>query len=129
MNKTLIFSLGSIEGIPLGQGACFVIEGQEIAVFRSRKGGVFAIENRCPHRQGPLSDGVIGEGKVVCPLHGHKFDLINGQGSEGHECVKAYRAWERDGKIMVEYHVTQPASTSVTQKPAEPVLSLNINLS
>ena len=102
MNKSMTINLGKIENIPLGQGACFVIEGEEIAVFRSRNGAIFAIENRCPHRQGPLSDGVIGEGKVICPLHGHKFDLINGQGSEARECVKAFRAWERDGKIMIE---------------------------
>ena len=103
MHKTMIISVGKVQDVPLGQGACFVVEGEEIAVFRSRQGALFAIENRCPHRQGPLSDGVIGDGKVICPLHGHKFDLVNGQGGEAKECVRAFRAWEREDKIMIEY--------------------------
>ncbi len=97
-----IVNLGSVEQIPLGQGLCFVIKGQEIAVFRSRQGNLFAIENRCPHRQGPLSEGIIGDGKVICPLHGHKFDLSTGKGNEMSECVKTYRVWEENGQVMLE---------------------------
>ena len=98
-----IINLGSIDQVPMGQGLCFDVLGQEIAVFRSRKGEWFAVENRCPHRQGPLSEGIIGDGKVVCPLHGHKFDLTTGQGSDGHECVKAFKVLEKQGNIVMEY--------------------------
>ena len=98
----MTINLGGIEKIPLGQGACFVIKEEEIAVFRPRTGGIFAVQNRCPHRQGPLAEGVIGSGKVVCPLHGHKFDLLTGKGSEQSECVKVFKAWEEKGEIKVE---------------------------
>ena len=92
-------NLGSIEKIPLGQGRSFNIEGQQVAVFRQRDGTIFATQNRCPHKQGPLSEGVAGGGKVICPLHAHKFDLATGAGSEPHECVKTYAVCEQDGSI------------------------------
>jgi len=100
--KTGAVNLGPVAGIALGHGLCFVVEGEEIAVFRSRAGRIFAVANRCPHRQGPLSEGVMGDGKVVCPLHGHKFDLTTGEGSETGECVKTYRVWEENGRLMLE---------------------------
>lgn len=96
-------NLGGLDQIAPGQGRCFVVEGEEIAVFRPRSGGIFALGHRCPHRQGPLADGIIGEGKVVCPLHGHKFDLSTGKGSEPSECAKAFKAWEENGDIFIHY--------------------------
>ncbi len=102
MSKPRAVDLGAIEQFPVGQGWRFVINDQVIAVFRARDGKVFAVEDRCPHRQGPLSDGIIGDGHVVCPLHGHKFDLETGQGGEGHECVHVFKAWVLEGKMMVE---------------------------
>lgn len=101
--KMLFVNLGSINQIPIGQGQCFVVDGREIAVFRPRTGGIFAIENRCPHRQGPLADGVIGAGQVVCPLHGHKFDFMTGKGTDASECVKVFKVWEEQGTIKMAY--------------------------
>ncbi|VAX36747.1 Nitrite reductase [NAD(P)H] small subunit [hydrothermal vent metagenome] len=95
-------NLGSIDQIGLGHGHCFIVEGKKIAVFRLRGGELKAIEHLCPHDQGPLADGMIGDGKVVCPLHGHKFDLSTGEGSEGRECVKVFKIEEKDGQIFVE---------------------------
>ncbi len=103
MTRTMIINLGSIDQIPIGQGACFIISGEEVAVFRSREGRLFAVENQCPHRQGPLSEGIIGAGKVICPLHGHKFDLQTGVGTEGHECVKVFKVWQEQDQIKIEY--------------------------
>jgi nitrite reductase (NADH) small subunit len=97
-----IANLGSIQKIPPGQGRCYIVGGEEIAVFRQRDGRLFATQNRCPHRQGPLSEGVSGAGKVVCPLHGHKFDLATGQGAEPGECLKVYRVSESDGDVILQ---------------------------
>ena len=96
-------NIGPVHQIPLGQGASFFIDGEDIAVFRTRDGKIFAIENRCPHRQGPLSEGIIGGGKVICPLHGHKFDLETGRGGDGHECVQTFKIRVRDGELILEY--------------------------
>lgn len=105
MRTSYLVNLGTIDAIPLGQGLCYVVKGEEIAVFRSRANELFAIENKCPHARGPLSEGIIGNGKVVCPLHGHKFDLASGKGSEKAECVKTFTVWEQFGQIMLEVPV------------------------
>jgi nitrite reductase (NADH) small subunit len=94
-------NLGSLEKVPRGQGFCFVVAGREIAVFRQRDGRLFATQNRCPHRQGPLSEGLIGSGKVICPLHGHKFDLETGRSGDPGEALLTYRVWEEKGEILV----------------------------
>ena len=97
-----IINVGSPDKIPLGQGRCYIIGGDNVAVFRQRDGQLFATENRCPHKQGPLSDGVIGAGKVICPLHFHKFDLKSGASSEPGECVKTFSVREQNGEIVLE---------------------------
>jgi nitrite reductase (NADH) small subunit len=94
-------NLGSATAIPLGQGRCYVVGGQEIAVFRQRDGRLFATENRCPHRQGPLSEGIVGDGRVICPMHAHQFNLQTGTGSEVHECLSVFEIEEADGNLML----------------------------
>ncbi len=103
MNKIIRINLGPVEGIPMGQGHCFRIEGEDIAVFRGRDGSISAIENTCPHLKGPLAEGIIGDGKVVCPLHGHRFDLKTGKGSETPECVRTFEASLENGTIFIAY--------------------------
>lgn len=94
--------LGNIEKVPLGQGFCFVIDQIEVAVFRPRSGGLCAIANRCPHRQAPLAEGLIDQKNVVCPYHGHKFDLHTGEGSEVGEKVKVYEVREEEEEIRIK---------------------------
>ena len=98
---TPIVNLGSSSRIPVGQGRCYVVGAEEIAVFRQRDGRLFAAQNRCPHRQGPLSEGVMGGGHVICPLHAHRFNLENGAGSEPGECLKVHRVKDFDGEILL----------------------------
>jgi nitrite reductase (NADH) small subunit len=98
---TPTINLGSVSRIPVGQGRCYVIGSDEIAVFRQRDGRLFATQNRCPHRQGPLSEGVIGGGHVICPLHAHRFNLKNGAGSEPDECLQVHRVKDLDGEILL----------------------------
>jgi nitrite reductase (NADH) small subunit len=71
--------LGPALSIPIGEGREFTVDGIVIAVFRSRNGSVYATQALCPHRAGPLADGLIGGSTLVCPLHAWKFDLETGQ--------------------------------------------------
>jgi nitrite reductase (NADH) small subunit len=102
-----VFDLGTIEQIPPGQGRCFVANEIPIAVFRFRGGKVFAIDNRCPHRGGPLSEGVAGLDRttgaeaVVCPLHAYKFSLHDGRGLDTEMLTRIYRVEVRDQRIFV----------------------------
>ncbi|MCX8006231.1 MAG: nitrite reductase small subunit NirD [Burkholderiaceae bacterium] len=50
----------------------------DIALFRTADGRVHALEDRCPHRGGPLSQGIVAGGRVTCPLHGWTIELDSG---------------------------------------------------
>jgi nitrite reductase (NADH) small subunit len=79
------YPLGRLDEIPLGEGRVFRVDGRDIAVFRCRSGEVHATDAACPHRGGPLADGLVGESTVVCPLHGCVFDLRTGAAT-GRDC-------------------------------------------
>lgn len=80
---TVAHRLGPLEQIPPGEGREFRVGGTRVAVFRLRDGGVAATQAECPHRGGPLSDGIVGMGAVVCPLHSRRFSLADGAEAGG----------------------------------------------
>ena len=53
--------------------------GGDIAVFRNADDEVFALHDKCAHKGGPLSQGIVHGRKVTCPLHGWNFNLADGQ--------------------------------------------------
>jgi nitrite reductase (NADH) small subunit len=73
------YRLGPAERIPPGEGRTYRVGDTRVAVFRTRAGELFATQAECPHRGGPLADGILGAGAVVCPLHARKFDLASGR--------------------------------------------------
>ena len=79
MAKEATANLGSVNRIPMGQGKVFEVDGLSIAVFRGRDGSVFATQADCPHRGGPLADGILGQRTLICPLHGCGFDVNSGR--------------------------------------------------
>lgn len=58
---------------------------KEIAVFRTEDDRVFALHNSCPHKGGPLSQGIVYGDKVACPLHSWKISLVDGNAEEPDE--------------------------------------------
>jgi nitrite reductase (NADH) small subunit len=96
-------ALGSICAIPPGEGREFFVEGREIAVFHLRDGGVRATQARCPHREGPLADGLTGGNVVVCPFHAWKFDLSSGLPVLGECSIQVYPIRvDADGFLFLE---------------------------
>ena len=79
MKEGTTANLGSVALIPLGQGRLFEVHGISIAVFRGRDGSLFATQAACPHRGGPLADGILGQRTLICPLHGCGFDVTSGR--------------------------------------------------
>ena len=59
--------------------------GKEIAVFRTVRGEVYALVNKCPHKQGPLSQGIVHGDSVTCPLHNYRISLRTGEALDGDE--------------------------------------------
>jgi nitrite reductase [NAD(P)H] small subunit len=54
----------------------------DIGVFRTEDDRIFAIHNSCPHKAGPLSQGIVYGDKVACPLHSWKISLVDGKAEE-----------------------------------------------
>ncbi|MGH7516696.1 MAG: Rieske (2Fe-2S) protein [Gemmatimonadales bacterium] len=86
MSPLAWYDLGPLSRIPAGEGRAFKVEDLEIAVFRGREGRVYATQASCPHRGGPLADGLVGGGCVICPLHAFTFDLATGR-PRGNDCT------------------------------------------
>ncbi|HLI84871.1 MAG TPA: Rieske 2Fe-2S domain-containing protein [Bryobacteraceae bacterium] len=82
--------LGPAAVIPPGEGRAFAAGGEKIAVFRTRDSAIFAVQAECPHRGGPLADGLVGGTVVICPLHSWKFDLPTGAALFGDCGIKTY---------------------------------------
>ena len=95
--------LGPVEQIPVGEGRAFLVGDEPVAVFRTRAGGLHALRAICPHRGGPLADGLTDDEVVMCPLHDHQFRLDSGQcvSGGGVADVTAYTASEEDGELVV----------------------------
>ena len=85
------FTLGSVDDIPVGEGRAYAVEGHQIAVFRLRNGSLRALDAVCPHRGGPLADGLADARVVICPLHNFAYDLETGcEVANGGVSVTAY---------------------------------------
>jgi len=63
--------------IPIREGRKLTVDGEEIALFNLGE-KFLAIQNECPHKQGPLSDGIVSGNSVFCPLHNWKINLVSG---------------------------------------------------
>ena len=93
--------LGPIDIVPVGQGRAYTFAGQTFAVFRQRDGQLFATDNSCPHREGPLSDGILGADTLICPLHMWKFDLKTGKCIGEDAQLRTYPIREVNGRICI----------------------------
>jgi nitrite reductase (NADH) small subunit len=96
-------AIGHLSQIPLGEGRNFDVGGTVVTVFRTRKGGLFATQPDCPHRQGPLADGLFGGTTLVYPLHDTTFDLCTGESVAGDYRLRTYKVRAAaDGRIMLD---------------------------
>ena len=71
-------SIGTINDIPRRGARCVQNGDMTIAVFRTSDDQIFALEDKCPHKNGPLSQGIVHDGSVTCPLHNWVISLESG---------------------------------------------------
>lgn len=99
---TTWIEVGQLSDIPR-QGARVVRTAAGcIAVFRTAEDEVFALNDRCPHKGGPLSEGIVHGQAVTCPLHAWVFDLNSGaaQGADVGQ-VMTYPARTEGGRVLL----------------------------
>jgi nitrite reductase (NADH) small subunit len=96
------------ENIPLREGRSVTIGGDEIAIFNLGDRFV-AVDNACPHRGGPLCDGIVSGTSVVCPLHGYKVCLESGNVLKPEVAVRvdSYPVRVEDGVVMIKVEAEQ----------------------
>jgi nitrite reductase (NADH) small subunit len=72
-------AVGTINDIPRRGARCVATPQGKIGVFRTAEDQVFAIEDHCPHKSGPLSQGIVHGAAVTCPLHNWVISLESGK--------------------------------------------------
>ena len=87
------------------QRGCRVVETPEvkIAIFRTHKDEIYAIEDKCPHLGGFLSEGIVHGSEVTCPLHNLVINLVSGE-AQGPEpgCVKRFAVKQEHEKVYLD---------------------------
>ncbi len=71
--------IGRVEESPRLGARVVRLKGRAIAVFRTADDEIFAVDDRCPHKQGPLSQGIVCGRRVTCPLHNWVIGLADGK--------------------------------------------------
>ena len=99
---TRYVDIASLEDIP-AQGARLIRTTDGcVALFRTADNRVFALDDRCPHKGGPLSEGIVHGASVTCPLHNWVFDLATGEAQGADEGkVRTYPVKVDNGVIYI----------------------------
>jgi len=91
-----------IEDVPLMGSRKVVVGDDEIVIFKTKDGSIFAVNNVCPHKQGKLSEGLVHGHMVTCPLHNWDIDLETGiVKDEDNSCTKKYETKIEEGVIYL----------------------------
>ncbi len=98
-----------IDDVPLGEGRAVELDGRRIAIFRSAAGW-FALDAACPHRGGPLADGIVCDNAVICPLHDRRYDLASGEALNADDAVTAHSVQLRGERVFVTLAGAQRAA-------------------
>ena len=95
--------IGWLDQIPVrGSRTVPVAGGEEIAVFRTGDNQVFALVNRCPHKGGPLSQGIVHGHSVSCPLHNWNIALATGSAQgEDKGCTPVVPVRIVSGRVLI----------------------------
>jgi nitrite reductase (NADH) small subunit len=95
--------IGALEAVPVRGARVIKTAHGCIAVFRTSQNDVFALDDRCPHKGGPLSQGIVHGASVTCPLHNWVIHLNTGEAQGADKgSVKTYHLKIEQGRILVD---------------------------
>lgn len=103
--------IGALKDIPrLGSRVVRTASGN-IAVFRTESDEVFALDDRCPHKGGPLSQGIVHNKRVTCPLHNFVIELESGKAVAPDEgCTHSHGAKVENGIVFLSVRQSATAA-------------------
>jgi nitrite reductase (NADH) small subunit len=112
-----------VEDIPvLGSRRVARDQGLDVAVFRNDVDEVFALLDRCPHKGGPLSQGIVFGTSVACPLHNWTIGLCDGQAQAPDEgCTPRFEVKVEAGVVFLNADELVGHATDLTRPIAGPV--------
>lgn len=96
--------VGAVTDIPMRGSRRVPTAKGDIAIFRTGDGKVFALKDKCPHKGGPLSQGMVHGQAVTCPLHSWNIDLASGEpmgADKGKGCAPVVPLEVREGRILL----------------------------
>ena len=111
-----------VEDVPvLGARRVARAQGLDVAVFRNATGEVFALLDRCPHKGGPLSQGIVFGTSVACPLHNWTIGLCSGQAAAPDEgSTPTFAVQVVDGQVSLKTAELASHATDLTRPSAGP---------
>ena len=112
----------TVEDIPvLGARRVSRTHGMDVAVFRNDKNEVFALLDRCPHKGGPLSQGMVFGNSVACPLHNWTISLCTGQAAAPDVgCTPRFEVRVDAGQVFLKTSELASHATDLTRPVAGP---------
>ncbi len=94
--------IAALNDIPRLGSRVLTTKSINIALIRTAGDDVFAINDECPHKQGPLSQGIVHGDSVTCPLHNWRIDLASGNALGPDEgCTKTYPTKIEMGRVLL----------------------------
>ncbi len=113
-------SICRIDEIPvLGARRVARANGPEVAVFRNAEDKVFALLDRCPHKGGPLSQGIVFGESVACPLHNWTIGLADGCAKAPDEgCTPRFSVQVENGQVSLDLDELNSIALDTTQQAA-----------
>ena len=96
--------VGAVTDVPVRGARRVPTRAGPVAIFRTGDDRVFALLDRCPHKGGPLSQGIVHGHAVACPLHNWSIDLSTGEpmgADRGKGCTPVVPIEVRDGRILL----------------------------
>jgi nitrite reductase (NADH) small subunit len=111
-----------VDDIPvLGARRVSRANGLDVAVFRNDANEVFALLDRCPHKGGPLSQGIVFGTSVACPLHNWTIGLCTGQAAAPDEgCTPRFAVKVEDGRVYLDASELAAHATDLVRPVAGP---------
>lgn len=115
--------VGAAADVPRLEGRRATVDGRRVAVFRLPD-GFAATDAACPHKGGPLSDGIVADDCVTCPLHNWRLNLRTGQVAGQDETMPIHHVVEQGGRLWVRLAgagdgpTTGPAARDADARPA-----------